>query len=82
MIFEYVFIFGKFLKFYYIGGMLMWLDFLVSTTKRTYNHSMWNLIFKNYFFITKLFLSYFNIMEYIIICLKTNHKRLNIVSDK
>jgi hypothetical protein len=50
-----IFIFlGKFWNFI-IGGMLMWLDLLVSTTKKTYNHSIWNLIFSIYF----LLLNYF-----------------------
>jgi hypothetical protein len=43
-----------------IGGTLMWLGLLVSITKRTYNHSIWNLIFNIHFFVTKLVLLYFH----------------------
>jgi hypothetical protein len=36
----------------------MWLGLLVSTTKTTYNHSVWNLFINIYLFIIKLFLLY------------------------
>jgi hypothetical protein len=50
------FIFGEIFEVLLWRGMLMWLGLLVSTTKRTYNHNIWNIIsnihFKllNYFY--------------------------------
>ncbi len=49
------FLFLNYLKIIIIGGMLLWLGLLVFTTKRTYNHSIWNLILNIHFLITKLF---------------------------
>ncbi len=40
MILEYVFWYWIFWGSFIIGGMLMWLGLLASTTKRTYNHNM------------------------------------------
>jgi len=55
MIFGYVFYFWEFFEVLLSGGILMWLGLLISTTKRTYNHNTWNIIFNIQF----LLLNYF-----------------------